>query len=139
MNSPQPKCGDQDDIRSKLLSNQSTLNVLTQVALTLLPLLRFTINSCNSRLRSEVQSRARRGTPKFVDPKQGLTLLDQIDSQAVISYQPYWAVRAHFLRQLGVRRPLPRRTTALSDSATTRRPCFPDRTSQSFDASVSDR
>src|SRR5918996_681615 len=30
----------------------------------------------------------------------GLTLLDQVDSQAVISYQPYWAVRAHFLRQL---------------------------------------
>src|SRR4030095_14487115 len=34
-------------------------------------------------------------------PDAGLTLLDQIDSQAVISYQPYWAVRAHFLRQLG--------------------------------------
>jgi RNA polymerase sigma-70 factor (ECF subfamily) len=34
-------------------------------------------------------------------PETGLTLLDQIDSQAVISYQPYWAVRAHFLRQLG--------------------------------------
>jgi len=34
-------------------------------------------------------------------PEAGLTLLDQIDSQAVISYQPYWAVRAHFLRQLG--------------------------------------
>jgi predicted RNA polymerase sigma factor len=31
----------------------------------------------------------------------GLTLLDQIDTQAVISYQPYWAVRAHLLRQLG--------------------------------------
>ena len=34
-------------------------------------------------------------------PQAGLTLLDQIDSQAVISYQPYWAARAHFLRQLG--------------------------------------
>ncbi|MFL6501456.1 MAG: DUF6596 domain-containing protein, partial [Candidatus Udaeobacter sp.] len=34
-------------------------------------------------------------------PDAGLTLLDQIDSQAVISYQPYWAVRAHTLRQLG--------------------------------------
>jgi predicted RNA polymerase sigma factor len=34
-------------------------------------------------------------------PEAGLTLLDQIDSQAVISYQPYWAVRAHFLQQLG--------------------------------------
>jgi predicted RNA polymerase sigma factor len=34
-------------------------------------------------------------------PEVGLALLDQIDSQAVISYQPYWAVRAHFLRQLG--------------------------------------
>jgi predicted RNA polymerase sigma factor len=37
-------------------------------------------------------------------PDAGLAILDQIDSQAVISYQPYWAVRAHFLRQLG--RPL---------------------------------
>jgi RNA polymerase sigma-70 factor (ECF subfamily) len=34
-------------------------------------------------------------------PEAGLTLLDEIDSQAVISYQPYWAVRAHFLQQLG--------------------------------------
>ena len=34
-------------------------------------------------------------------PEAGLTLLDQIDSQSVISYQPYWAVRAYFLRQLG--------------------------------------
>ena len=33
-------------------------------------------------------------------PEAGLALLDQIDPQAVISYQPYWAVRAHFLRQL---------------------------------------
>jgi RNA polymerase sigma-70 factor (ECF subfamily) len=33
-------------------------------------------------------------------PEAGLTLLDQIDSEAVISYQPYWAVRAHLLRQL---------------------------------------
>jgi len=31
----------------------------------------------------------------------GLALLDQIDSQTLISYQPYWAVRAHFLQQLG--------------------------------------
>ena len=31
----------------------------------------------------------------------GLALLDQIDLQTVISYQPYWAVRAHFLQQLG--------------------------------------
>jgi predicted RNA polymerase sigma factor len=30
----------------------------------------------------------------------GLSLLDQIDLQTVISYQPYWAVRAHFLQQL---------------------------------------
>jgi RNA polymerase sigma-70 factor (ECF subfamily) len=34
-------------------------------------------------------------------PDAGLTLLDQIDSQSVISYQPYWAVRAHLLRQVG--------------------------------------
>jgi predicted RNA polymerase sigma factor len=34
-------------------------------------------------------------------PEAGLALLDQIDAQAVSSYQPYWAVRAHFLRQLG--------------------------------------
>ncbi len=34
-------------------------------------------------------------------PEAGLTLLDQIDLHTVISYQPYWAVRAHFLRQLG--------------------------------------
>ena len=33
-------------------------------------------------------------------PEVGLALLDQIDSQTVISYQPYWAVRAHFLKQL---------------------------------------
>lgn len=33
-------------------------------------------------------------------PEAGLALLDQIDPQPVISYQPYWAVRAHFLRQL---------------------------------------
>ena len=31
----------------------------------------------------------------------GLALLDQIDAKAVIIYQPYWAVRAHFLKQLG--------------------------------------
>lgn len=33
-------------------------------------------------------------------PEPGLALLDRIDPLAVISYQPYWAVRAHFLRQL---------------------------------------
>ena len=32
--------------------------------------------------------------------KAGLALLDQIEAQSVISYQPYWAVRAHLLRQL---------------------------------------
>jgi predicted RNA polymerase sigma factor len=31
----------------------------------------------------------------------GLALLDEIDSDAVTSYQPYWAVRAHLLRELG--------------------------------------
>lgn len=33
-------------------------------------------------------------------PQAGLALLDQLESQA-ISYQPYWAVRAHLLQQLG--------------------------------------
>jgi RNA polymerase sigma-70 factor (ECF subfamily) len=32
-------------------------------------------------------------------PQAALTLLDQIESQA-ISYQPYWAVRAHLLQQV---------------------------------------
>jgi predicted RNA polymerase sigma factor len=30
----------------------------------------------------------------------GLALLDEIDAPSVISYQPYWAVRAHLLREL---------------------------------------
>jgi len=30
----------------------------------------------------------------------GLALLDQIDTDSVTSYQPYWAVRAHLLREL---------------------------------------
>jgi RNA polymerase sigma-70 factor (ECF subfamily) len=34
-------------------------------------------------------------------PSSGLGALDAIDSQAVVSYQPYWAVRAHVLAQLG--------------------------------------
>lgn len=34
-------------------------------------------------------------------PETGLALLDQIDTEAVISYQPYWAVRAHFFQQIG--------------------------------------
>jgi RNA polymerase sigma-70 factor (ECF subfamily) len=29
-----------------------------------------------------------------------LALLEQIDPESVISYQPYWAVRGHLLRQL---------------------------------------
>lgn len=33
-------------------------------------------------------------------PQAGITLLDLIESQA-LSYQPYWAVRAHLLQQLG--------------------------------------
>ena len=31
----------------------------------------------------------------------GVTLLDAIGEQAVGAYQPYWAVRAHLLRQAG--------------------------------------
>ena len=30
-----------------------------------------------------------------------LTLLDTLDRAAVAAYQPFWAVRAHLLRQLG--------------------------------------
>ncbi|HJY37998.1 MAG TPA: hypothetical protein VJ299_11050, partial [Steroidobacteraceae bacterium] len=30
----------------------------------------------------------------------GLALLDDIDAEAVTSYQPYWAVRAHLLSEL---------------------------------------
>lgn len=32
--------------------------------------------------------------------KAGLSMLDEIDSDAVTSYQPYWAVRAHLLSEL---------------------------------------
>jgi RNA polymerase sigma-70 factor (ECF subfamily) len=34
-------------------------------------------------------------------PHQGLTVLDALDRDAVSSYQPYWAVRAHLLQRLG--------------------------------------
>ena len=34
-------------------------------------------------------------------PQAGLKVLDEIDLGAVSSYQPYWAVRAHLLRELG--------------------------------------
>jgi len=34
-------------------------------------------------------------------PERGLALLDGIDRDAVASYQPYWAVRAHLLRRSG--------------------------------------
>jgi predicted RNA polymerase sigma factor len=34
-------------------------------------------------------------------PEKGLVVLDAIDSDAVSSYQPYWAVRAHLLQRLG--------------------------------------
>ena len=33
--------------------------------------------------------------------RAGLALLDEIASESVTSYQPYWAVRAHLLRELG--------------------------------------
>jgi predicted RNA polymerase sigma factor len=35
------------------------------------------------------------------DPGSGLMSLDAIDSRSVLSYQPYWAVRAHLLARLG--------------------------------------
>ena len=34
-------------------------------------------------------------------PESGLAILNAIEPEAVSSYQPYWAVRAHLLRQLG--------------------------------------
>ena len=34
-------------------------------------------------------------------PETGLAVLDRIDLDAVSSYQPYWAVRAHLLQRLG--------------------------------------
>jgi predicted RNA polymerase sigma factor len=37
------------------------------------------------------------------DPGSGLTALVAIDSRTVLSYQPYWAVRAHLLARLGDR------------------------------------
>lgn len=36
-----------------------------------------------------------------IGPERGLAVLDAIDSDAVSSYQPYWAVRAHLLQRLG--------------------------------------
>ncbi len=35
------------------------------------------------------------------DPSAGLAALDAIDAHSVATYQPYWAVRAHLLSQLG--------------------------------------
>jgi RNA polymerase sigma-70 factor (ECF subfamily) len=37
-------------------------------------------------------------------PEAGLAVLDPIASDAVSHYQPYWAVRAHFLQRLGKKR-----------------------------------
>lgn len=34
-------------------------------------------------------------------PEAGLAVLNKIETEAVSSYQPYWAVRAHLLQQLG--------------------------------------
>jgi RNA polymerase sigma-70 factor (ECF subfamily) len=34
-------------------------------------------------------------------PEKGLAVLNNITFDAVSSYQPYWAVRAHLLRRLG--------------------------------------
>ena len=34
-------------------------------------------------------------------PDAGLAVLDAIDSRSISDYQPYWAVRAHLLKQLG--------------------------------------
>jgi len=35
------------------------------------------------------------------DPAAGLAALDAIDARPVVTYQPYWAVRAHLLARLG--------------------------------------
>jgi RNA polymerase sigma-70 factor (ECF subfamily) len=35
-----------------------------------------------------------------IGPEAGLAVLDEIDQDAVSSYQPYWAVRAHLLQRL---------------------------------------
>jgi predicted RNA polymerase sigma factor len=37
-------------------------------------------------------------------PEAGLAVLDEMDLDAVSSYQPYWAVRAHLLQRLGKNR-----------------------------------
>ena len=37
------------------------------------------------------------------DPSAGLAALDAIDARSVVTYQPYWAVRAHLLARLGDR------------------------------------
>jgi RNA polymerase sigma-70 factor (ECF subfamily) len=34
-------------------------------------------------------------------PEAGMKLLDEIEAEAVSGYQPYWAVRAHLLQELG--------------------------------------
>ena len=34
-------------------------------------------------------------------PDAGLAVLDRIESRFVADYQPYWALRAHLLQQLG--------------------------------------
>src|SRR5262249_24873723 len=34
-------------------------------------------------------------------PSAGLALLDAIDRASVVTYQPFWAVSAHLLRQVG--------------------------------------
>jgi len=39
-----------------------------------------------------------------VNAEAGLALLDRIDAVSVASYQPYWAVRAHLLRELRLNR-----------------------------------
>jgi predicted RNA polymerase sigma factor len=36
-----------------------------------------------------------------IGPERGLAVLDAIDSDAISSYQPYWAVRAHLLQRMG--------------------------------------
>ena len=41
---------------------------------------------------------------EFKGPAAGLALLDEIEGAAVKTYQPYWAVRAHLLKELGRRR-----------------------------------
>lgn len=67
--------------------------------------------------------------------ESGLSLLDEIEREAVASYQPYWAVRAHLLKQLDRRREASAafdRAIELADDDAVRRFLLESRDSPSF-------